>query len=150
MFFTFFIPPVIINSGGNMNKSVPAFVVGLIFSIIGAIVGYVFWAVFVLLSITQKGATQTLCNILPMINMATFALSFIGCIFCLIKPKVGGIIMLAASIISILCFVALFILLKSFNFLTFLFMIPSFIILIAGVIALNKRTKSQTINEEKN
>lgn len=142
MFFTFFVPPVIIESGDNMNKSVPAFVIGLIFSIIGAICAYAFWAVFVLLSITQKGAVQALCNILPLINMATFVLSFIGCCFCFSKAKIGGILMLVASIISIICFVLLFILLKAFDVMASLFLIPTIFILIAGLMAITKSKKA--------
>ncbi len=144
MFFTFFVPPIIINSGDNMKKSVPAFAIGLSFSIIGAIVGYAFWAVFVLLSITQTGTAQTLCNILPLINMATFALSFVGAILCLTKPKVGGVLMLSASIISIICFISLFILLKIFNVITMLFIIPTIFIIIASIISLRKDRKNES------
>ena len=140
MFFTFFVPPVKIESGGNMNKSVPAFVLGLIFTIIGAIASYIFYAIFILVG-TFTGHIHSIVTLLPLVNLFSFAISFVGSIFCLIKRKVGGIILILSSIISLICFVVIITTLKLYDFDVFLFVVPTIIILIAGIIALKKSHK---------
>ena len=133
MFFTFFIPCATMIEGDNyMNKSIPSFIFGLIFSIIGAISAYLFFAVFILVG-TLTMAIQSVVTILPMVNLACFGISFIGSIFCLIKKKVGGIILLIASIISLTCDIVVIITLKIYAFNVFLFIVPTIIILIIGL-----------------
>lgn len=115
-----------------MNKSIPAFIFGLIFSIIGAVSAYLFFAVFILVG-TLTLAIQSVVIILPMVNLACFGISFIGSILCLIKKKVGGIILLIASITSLICYIVIITTLKIYAFNVFLFMIPTIIILIVGL-----------------
>ena len=88
MFFTFGIPPVIIESGDNMNKSIPAFILGLIFSIIGAISAYLFYGVFIIVGVFTN-TIQTTVTLLPLLNIISFGIAFIGSIFCLKKRKLA-------------------------------------------------------------
>lgn len=122
-----------------MKKSILAFVIGLIFSLIGAICAYIFLVVFGLVGAFANGTIQKLCNVLPFINISTFALSLIGSFFCLSKPKVGGILMLIASITSLICLAILFINLKTFSVSSALLILPSVLILASGIIAVKKK-----------
>lgn len=143
MFFTFFVPPVIINSGDEkMKKSVPSFVLGLIFSIIGALAAYLFYAIFILVG-AFTGHIASIITILPLLNLFSFGISFIGAIVCLINKKVGGIILIVASVISLICYIVIMISLKLFDFVVYLFAIPSLIILFAGILALKKKKQTE-------
>ena len=115
-----------------MKKSIPAFVLGLIFSIIGAISAYLFYAVFILVgALTQ--AMQTAIIVLPILNLICFAISFVGSILCLFHKKVGGIILLLASIISLTCYIVIIIKLKLSSLRFLFFTIPTIIILIVSL-----------------
>jgi len=133
MFFTFIKINDKIESGDNyMNKSIPAFVLGLFLSIIGAIAAYLFFAVFILVG-TITNAFQSAVIILPLVNLACFGIAFIGSIFCLIKKKVGGIILLIAGIISLICYIVLILTLKIYQFNIFLFMLPTILIILISL-----------------
>ncbi len=127
-----------------MNKSIPAFVIGLIFSIIGAICAYLFWMVFVLIGAFTGGNLGAALTVLPMVNLASFAISFVGCFFCFRKAKVGGIIMLSASILSLACFLVISILLKSFNIIQILFWLPTVLVMVAGMLGIKASRKTIT------
>ena len=132
MFFTFVIPPVIIKSGDYMNKSIPAFIFGLIISIIGAISAYLFYGVFIIVGVLTD-TFQTVVTVLPVLNIISFGIAFIGSIFCLIKKKIGGIILLIASITSLLCYIIIIVTLKLYQFNVLIFIVPTIIILIIAL-----------------
>ncbi len=127
-----------------MNKSVLAFILGLIMSIIGAIASYLFFAVYIIVG-TFSGQIGSIFTLLPLINLASFGISCIGSILCLIKKKVGGIILIFASIISLVCYITLMISIKLYDFKIVLFMIPTIIIFLAGIIAIKKRSSQKNI-----
>ncbi|MBO5954705.1 MAG: hypothetical protein J6Q13_01905 [Clostridia bacterium] len=115
-----------------MNKSIPAFILGLILSIIGAISAYLFYGVFIIIGVFTN-TIQTLVTLLPLINIISFGIAFIGSIFCLIKKKIGGIILLIASTISLLCYIVVIITLKLYQFNVLIFIVPTILILIIGL-----------------
>ena len=125
-----------------MKKAIPSFILSLIFSIIGAIAAYVFYAVFILVG-AFTGQLYTAVTLLPIINIFSFGIAFIGSIFCLINRKIGGIILILASIISLACYIVIITSLKLYQFNVFLFMAPTIFILFAGIIAFKKRKKTK-------
>ena len=144
MFFTIFTPPVIIETGGNMNKSIAGFVLGLVFSLLGAIASYILWVVTVLVAAFSFGNAPGILAYLPLINISTYVISLVGCCFCFAKPKVGGIIMLVAGLLSTICLTTVFILLKAFDVMFILFVIPTFMILLAAILSLIKAKKAKS------
>lgn len=122
-----------------MKKSISGFVLGLIFSIIGAISSYLFYGVFILLGVLTQ-AIQTLVTILPLINLISFGISFIGSIFCLINKKVGGIILLIASVISLICYIVIIIAIKLYHISALIFMIPTIIIFIVSLTTFKQKS----------
>ena len=144
MFFTFFISNDTINSEIDMKKSLPSFILGLILSIIGAIAAYVFYAIFILIG-AFTGHFYAVISLLPMVNILSFGISFVGSIICLTNRKVGGTIMIFASIISLICYAVIIISLKIYQFNVLLFAIPTLLILITGIIAIKKRSAPKLI-----
>ena len=124
-----------------MNKSIPSFVIGLIFSLIGGICACLFWIVFVLIGAIADGAVKIIITIFPFINVGMFVLSLVGSLLCLKRAKIGGIILLISSIISLICFAAISISLKTFNIVEILFWIPTVFIMVAGMLALKDSKK---------
>ena len=122
-----------------MDKSMPAFLIGLISSIIGAICAYLFWIIFVLISTLTTDTVRVLLNIFPFINLATFAISFIGCLFCLRRARIGGLIMIISSALSLICFTVICIALKTVSLTFVLFWLPTIFIFVAGMIGYKKK-----------
>ena len=129
------------------NRSIPAFVIGLISSIVGAITAYVFWLVFVLIGAVSGGTIKIILNIFPFINLATFAISFIGCFFCLKRSRIGGLIMILSSALSLICFTVICVALKTVNLIFVLFWLPTIFILVAGMIGYKKKKDSPSNTE---
>ena len=119
-----------------MKRSVPAFIVGLISSIVGAVASYLIFVVVGLIGAFSVGATQQILTIFPFLNMGTFVLAFIGSCFCLGIPKTGSIILFIASGLSTICHIFICIGLKSFNILFILFWLPTLFVIIAGIISI--------------
>jgi len=128
-----------------MNKSIPAFALGLIFSLIGVALAYVYWVVFVIIAAFSSEAIKTICTIIPLINICVFTISFIGSFFCLGKLKIGGIILIISSLTSIICYATTSIALKTLNFPMVLCWLPAVVILCAGTLAIKKDKKQRTI-----
>ena len=131
-----------------MRKSIPTFILGLVFSIIGAIAGYVLWLIGVFVGAFSTGAIQTIFLTLPTINLITFVISFIGCFFCLWKARIGGIIMFVASTISIICMTVIFVIINEVTGTYYLFFIPTLAILTNSIIAICIKKKPQLIPQE--
>ena len=125
-----------------MNKNISAFIIGLIFSIIGAIASYAFSTVWIFLSLAT--VNLSMFTMLPLINIAFYALALIGSILCLFKAKIGGRIMVIAAVLSLILFAELCIILKSIHFVLILFWLPSLFILISGNSAIKKYKKNST------
>lgn len=125
-----------------MNRSISSLVLGLIFSIIGGISGYILWTVFILISIGNEGILQLIFSIGPLINLATFGLSFIGSFFCIGKAKAGGIIMFIASLISLICLLTILMAIKTFPIIYVLFFIPTLVIFHAAIAAMKKKKRT--------
>ena len=125
-----------------MNKSIPAFIVGIIFSILGAISSYIFFT-FVIFVVAFSDLPSPPISILPLINILPFAISFIGSIVCMFRKKVGGILLIVSAIISFLCYLAIIFSIKLYDINVILFMIPTIFILIAGLIAVKPKKKVQ-------
>lgn len=121
-----------------MNKSIPAFIFGLIFSIIGAISAYLFYGVFIIIGIFTN-TIQTVVTILPILNLITFGISFIGSILCLIRRKVGAIILVIASTISLICYIVIIVTTKFYQISAILFTVPTLIIFITGLATLKTK-----------
>ena len=130
-----------------MNKSISSFVLGLIFSIIGGITSYIFWLILALISAFATGILQIVVTICPLVNMATFVLSFLGCFFCLGKAKAGGIIMLIASILSLTSIFAVFIVIGTFKVVMLLFLLPTLIIFHVAIAAIKKKKIQNNDNQ---
>ena len=128
-----------------MIKSISSFVLGLVFSIIGAIAGYVLWLIGIFVGAFSTGMIQTIFLILPIINLVTFIISFTGCFFCLWKARIGGIIMFIASTISLICLITIFITFKDFSFVYFLFLSPTIVLFVNSINAISKKQKTQHI-----
>ena len=128
-----------------MTKSISSFVLGLVFSIIGAIAGYVLWLIGTFVGAFSTGMIQTIFLILPIINLVTFIISFTGCFFCLWKARIGGIIMFIASTISLICLITIFITFKDFSFVYFLFLSPTIVLFVNSINAISKKHKTQHI-----
>ena len=128
-----------------MTKSISSFVLGLVFSIIGAIAGYVLWLIGIFVGAFSTGMIQTIFLILPIINLVTFIISFTGCFFCLWKARIGGIIMFIASTISLICLITIFITFKDFSFVYFLFLSPTIVLFVNSINAISKKQKTQHI-----
>lgn len=126
-----------------MNKCISGFVLGLIFSILGAISSYVLWIVTVLVAAFSLGNAPGILAYLPLINIITYVVSLVGCCFCFAKPKVAGIIMLIAGILSSICLTIVFVLLKAFDAMFILFVIPTLIILLASMLSFLKARKAK-------
>ena len=131
-----------------MNKSITAFILGLVFSIIGLITAFVFWLVFTIIGAFTTGMMQTMCTVMPLINIFSFIPCIVGCCFCFAKRKVGGIIMLVGALIGILSLTILFFATKLVEIRLFLFTIPSLLMLIPSFIAMRRR-KAKLITTEK-
>jgi len=129
-----------------MKKSVPAFVLGLIFSIIGALSAYLYYAIFILVG-AFSGHLFTAVTVLPILNLISFGISFLGSIICLIKRQVGGSILIIASIISLICYIVTIVCLKIYKPSIFIFLIPTIIIFLCGIIALKKSKKQSVTND---
>ena len=125
-----------------MKKSISGFALGLVATIIGGFCAYYYWAIFAIVGAFSDGILKTILTILPLINMGSFVLSLIGSIICLFRAKVGGIILLVASTISLICFTTIFITIKSFSLIVLLMVLPSFWVFLAGIIACKKIKKS--------
>lgn len=125
-----------------MNKCISGFVLGLIFSLLGALASYILWIVCVLVAAFSKGALDILVY-LPLINIATYVLSLVGCCFCFGKPKVAGIIMLIAGALSSIILVTIFVMLKAFDVMYILFVIPTLIILLSSMLSFLKARKAK-------
>lgn len=121
------------------TKSISSCIIGIIFSIIGAICAYAFDVVliFLVLAIKQNGFIL----LIPYLHIGAYIISFIGAIISLFNAKISGIIMIISSIINILLLVTLCIWLKQIHFLFVLFWLPAIIILIIGIKALKKSSK---------
>ena len=128
-----------------MNKAIPSFVIGLIFSILGAISATFFMVVTIFVEAFSIGALNDSLIIVTLINILTFAISFIASFFCFKLAKVGGIMMLISSIISLICFAIICITLKTISFLVMIFWIPTVLIFVAGILAckLSKRPSEE-------
>ena len=126
-----------------MNKCVSGFILGLVFSILGAIASYILWIVTVLVAAFSLGKAASILAYLPLINIGTYVISLVGCCFCFAKPKVAGIIMLIAGILSTICLTTVFVLLKAFDVMFILFVIPTLIILLASMLSFLKARKAK-------
>lgn len=126
-----------------MNKCVSGFILGLVFSILGAIASYILWIVTVLVAAFSLGKAASILAYLPLINIGTYVISLVGCCFCFAKPKVAGIIMLVAGILSTICLTTVFVLLKAFDVMFILFVIPTLIILLASMLSFLKARKAK-------
>ena len=122
-----------------MENSKPAFIIGIISSIAGTILTYVFWLIFVLKANLIDTAMKIILNIFPFVNLATFAISLIGSLLCLKKSRIGGIIMILSSSISLICFTVVCIALKTVSLTFVLFWLPTIFILVAGMIGYQKK-----------
>ncbi len=120
------------------KKSIPSFVFGVIFSIIGAIAAYLFYGVFIIVGALTK-AIQSIATILPLLNLICFGISFIASIFFLIRKKIGGIILIVANTISLICYIVVIVALKIYQFNMFIFMIPTVLLLIIGATSLKTK-----------
>lgn len=125
-----------------MNKCISGFVLGLIFSLLGALASYVLWIVCVLVVAFSQSHLAILAY-LPLINIATYVISLVGCCFCFAKPKVAGIIMLVGGGLSAIILTTIFVMLKVFNAIFILFVIPTLIILLASMLSFLKARKAK-------
>ena len=139
MFFTFFVANDNMFSENNMKKSIPSFVNTLIFSILGAILAYLFWIVFIIVGSFANNTLKTLCTIIPFVNMVLFGIMFIASFLYLIKPKFASIIALISSLFSIVCLIILCVSLKTFSLTFILFWLPAIIIFINSLIILTRK-----------
>ncbi len=142
MFFTFFVANDNMFSENNMKKSIPSFVNTLIFSILGAILAYLFWIVFIIVGSFANNTLKTLCTIIPFVNMVLFGIMFIASFLYLIKPKFASIIALISSLFSIVCLIILCVSLKTFSLTFILFWLPAIIIFINSLVILTRKNKS--------
>ena len=122
-----------------MKRSIAGFVLGLISTIAAGICSYLYLVIAAFASIGAKGINQTLLGITPFINMAVLIIGLIGVIFCMIRRKVGGALMLFSSLVSIACILTLFLMLKTIDPTAFLLVLPSFMLFIASLIALTQK-----------
>lgn len=122
-----------------MKKSTLAFVLGLVFSIIGAISTLIFNLVFIFVGIFASGALQAIATITPYINLLALAISLIGSFVCLSKARVGGIIMMVSVIISITCLALICIAFKTINAPIIFFWFPTFILFLTAIVAIKKK-----------
>ncbi|MBQ9795783.1 MAG: hypothetical protein IJW36_02320 [Clostridia bacterium] len=113
------------------TKSVSSCVLGIIFSIIGAIGAYVFDVVLIFLVLAIK--PNPFIMLIPYVNIGAYVISFIGSIICLFNRKVSGIIMIISSIINFVLLIVLCIWLKLFHFLFIVFWLPALITLIIAI-----------------
>lgn len=139
MFFTFFVANDNMFSENNMKKSIPSFVNTLIFSILGAILAYLFWIVFIIVGSFANNTLKTLCTIIPFVNMVLFGIMFIASFLYLIKPKFASIIALISSLFSIVCLIILCVSLKTFSLTFILFWLPAIIIFINSLVILTRK-----------
>ena len=122
-----------------MKKSVLAFVLGLIFSIIGAISTLVFNVAFIFVAAFTTGTLQSIATIVPYINLIALAISLVGSFICLSKAKIGGIIMMISAILSIVCFIMICIAFKTINPVIIFFWMPTFILFLTSIVAIKKK-----------
>ena len=122
------------------TKSIPSCILGIIFSIIGALCAYAFDVVLIFLIIAIKQNSFVL--LLPYVNIGAYVISFIGAIISLFNVKVSGIIMVLSAIINIVCLVILCVLLKQIHILFILFLLPALILLIIGINAIKKSKRT--------
>ena len=122
------------------TKSISSCILGIIFSIIGALCAYAFDVVLIFLIIAIKQNPFVL--LLPYVNIGAYIISFIGAFISLFNIKVSGIIMVLSAIINIVCLVILWVLLKQIHILFILFWLPALILLIIGIKAIKKSKRT--------
>ena len=127
-------------NNNNDNKSIAAFVLGLIGSILGglsSLLGLPSILMFLFFQISG------LASIAPIILMILYIITFVGAIVCIFNKKIGGFIILIPTVISFFLFFNLiFQLLKNIELLKlwifFVPWIPMLFNIIASVLALKK------------
>ena len=125
------------------TKSIPCCVLGLIFSIIGALCAYVFDVLIIVLSLVIKQNVFIL--LIPYASIGLYVISFISAFICLFNAKISGIITTISSIINIILFVVLLGWLKVYEIfiIAILLGLPSIILLIIGLSAIRKHNKQK-------
>ncbi len=125
------------------TKSIPYCVLGVVFSIIGALCAYVFDVLIIVLSLVIK--QNVFIMLIPYVNIGLYVISFISAIICLFNAKISGIITIVSSIINIILFVVLLVWLKVYEILiiAILLCLPSIILLIIGLRSLRKHNKQK-------
>lgn len=125
-----------------MNRSVPAFILGLLFSIIGAIAAIIFYLAFIIIG-AFTGDLFAFVALLPLLNILCFGIAFIGSIMCIVRRKIGGTMLIISSIISLACYGILLLTLGLHNAEVFYYLIPSGVLLLSGIIAFIKKKNKQ-------
>ena len=126
------------------TKSVASCILGIIFSIIGALAAYAFDVViiFLVLALNQNAFIM----LIPYINIGAYVFSFIASIISLFNSKVSGILMIISSVINLVLLIVICVWLKKSTFLIMLFWLPAIIILIIGINAFKKAKKQQKMS----
>ena len=123
------------------TKSISSCILGIIFSIIGALCAYAFNVVFIFLTIALKQNPYVF--LITYVNIGAYVISFIGAIISSFNAKVSGIIMCISSIINLIFLAVICIWLKEMHLLIILFWLPAIFILITGLNAIKKAKKEQ-------
>jgi len=115
--------------------------ISLASSLIGLIASFIYWIIFLSIGIAFDGLIQAILQIAPLLNMMSFLIALTGAIICFFKARVGGIFLIIASAISLICYATICIATKSFEAVIILMIIPTLVNLFSGIKASKQRKK---------
>ena len=135
------------------RKSVPGFVLGIIGILSSFVVGYILYAVMTIVFAFSSafGAENLLLTILFYAHMVAPILAIIGVCFYFNKARVGGILMLVATILNVALPIYFILNNSDLSIQTFGFLIPAIFMFISAICGIfSKSTQPKLIAEQVN